>query len=211
MFIHRRSALGSGSRLWRTLVPCSIALTLMLGASTGHARPHKCIDAQGKVTYSDTLCPATRNSERPVALDSTQRISVQQIEAMMSAADDAARRKDFDKLMSFYADDAVVEFVVRMGHRTGRRALRKRELFEHAKQHTADVGEHSARRDKMSIDIAPNGTHAEIRSKVIENWQKNGRRMTMTYDEQNLIELRDGKLQVIKAYVISEGGPRELP
>jgi ketosteroid isomerase-like protein len=211
MFIHSRSALGSVSRLSRTIVPCSIALSFMLGASIGHARPHKCIDAQGKVTYSDTLCPATRNSERPVALDSTQRISVQQIEAMMSAADDAARRKDYDKLMGFYADDAVVEFVVRMGHRTGRRALRKRELFEYAKQHTADVGEHKARRDKVSIDIAPSGTHAEIRSKVTENWQKNGQQMTMTYDEQDLIELREGKLQVIKAYVISEGGPRELP
>jgi ketosteroid isomerase-like protein len=211
MFIHFRSVLDSVSRLSRTIFPCSVALALMVGASTAQARPHKCIDAQGKVTYSDTLCPATRNSERPAALDSTQRISVQQIEAMMSAADDAARRKDFEKLMSFYADDAVVEFVVRMGHRTGRRALRKRELFEYAKQHTTDVGEHSARRDKMSIDIAPNGTHAEIRSKVTENWQKNGQRMTMTYDEQNLLELRDGKLQVIKAYVISEGGPRELP
>jgi ketosteroid isomerase-like protein len=183
----------------------------MLSASTAQARPHKCIDAQGKVTYSDTLCPATRGSERPVALDSTQRISVQQIEAMISAADDAARRKDYDKLMSYYADDAVIEFVVRMGHRTGRRALRKRELFEYARQHTAEVGEHNARRDKMSIDIAPNGTHAEIRSKVTENFQKNGQRMTMTYEEQNLIELRDGKLQVIKAYVISEGGPRALP
>jgi ketosteroid isomerase-like protein len=209
-YVHNRPAVRSAAASLRRVVPLSTALVLLFVSSGADARPHKCIDPQGRVTYSDTLCPETRNSERAVALGSPQRISVQQVEAMIAAADEAARRKDYDKLMTYYADDAVVEFVVRVGHRTGRQSLRKRELFEYARRHAEEMNGSTTRRDKVSIDIAPNGTQAEVRTKVTENFSKNGQRLMMTYEEQSLLELRDGRLQVIHAYVITDGGPREL-
>jgi hypothetical protein len=182
------------------------ALVSMLIAAGVNARPHKCIDAQGKVTYSDTLCPETRGAD-PVALASPQRITVKQVEAMVAAAEAAARRKDYDKLMSFYSDDAIVEIVVRIGHRTGRKIMHKRELGEYLRRHRSDTSERNAQRGKMSIDIAANGMQAETREKVTENLVNDGKRVSVTYEEQNLIEMRDGKLQVTHGYLITDAAP----
>lgn len=185
------------------------ALMILMGASA-EASLHKCVDAQGKITYSDTLCPETRNSQRPPAgSDSPRRISTDQIKAMIAASDDATRRMDVDKIMSYYAEDATIEFVIRVGHRTGRQFMRKKELAAIARRHKDDVKEYHMRRENLAIDVASTGTQAEMRSTVIEDWRDNGRPVTMTSEEQNLIEMRDGKLQIVHSYVISDGGPKE--
>lgn len=65
------------------------------------------------------------------------------------------------------------------------------------------------RREKLAIDIASSGMQAETRSTVIEDWRQNGQPVTMTSEEQNLIELRDDKLQIVHSYVTTDGGPSE--
>jgi len=183
---------------------------LILTHVPADASLHKCVDADGKTTYSDALCPGSRHSERPgAAPDSSRRISSKQIEAMIAASDEAARRMDLDQIMSYYAEDATIEMVTRVGHRTGRQFMRKKELAAIAKRHKDDVTEYRMRREKVIIDIAPTGTQAEARSMLIEDWRQNGQPLTMTSEEQNLIELRDGKLQIVHSYVITDGGPKE--
>src|SRR5215208_7200542 len=136
----------------------SAAAILMLFALPADARPHKCIDAQGKVTYSDTICPETRQAERTTAaVENPKRITRERVESLMTAADEAGRRKDIDKIMSYYAEDATVEIVVRLGHRTGRQTFRKRDLYEMAKRHKAEWSEYSTRRENVTIEIAANG------------------------------------------------------
>jgi hypothetical protein len=187
-----------------------IGAALMLVAGPADASLHKCVDAQGKITYSDTLCPGSRNSERPpVSTDSPRRISIDQIKAMIAASDDATRHMDIDKVMSYYAEDATIEAVTRIGHRTGRQYMRKKELTAIAKRHKDDYKEYRMHRESLSIDVAPTGTQAETRSVVVEEWRDNGQPVTMTSEEQNLIELRDGKPLIVHSYVITEGGPKE--
>src|SRR4051812_31901663 len=108
--IHARSAL---------IAMAGVGLLIAIAGSV-EASLHKCVDAQGKLTYSDTLCPETRNSQRPpTAADSPGRISREQIKAMIAASDDASRSMDVDRIMSYYAPDATIELVIRAGHRTG--------------------------------------------------------------------------------------------
>ena len=174
------------------------------------ASVHKCIDAEGKITYSDALCPSSRRSERPPATtDNARTISSEQIKAMIAASDEATRRMDLDKIMSYYAEDATIEMVTRVGHRTGRQFMRNKEMAAIAKRHKDDVTEYHMRCEKLFIDIASSGMQAETRSTVIEDWRQNGQPVIMTSEEQNLIELRDGKLQIVHSYVITDGGPRE--
>jgi len=142
---------------------------------------HKCIDAEGKITYSDALCPGSRRSERPPATtDNARTISSEQIKAMIAASDEATRRMDLDKIMSYYAEDATIEMVTRVGHRTGRQFMRKKEMAAIAKRHKDDVTEYHMRREKLFIDIASSGMQAETRSTVIEDWRQNGQPVTMT-------------------------------
>jgi hypothetical protein len=191
------------------LTIAGVALMIFMDASA-EASLHKCVDGQGQITYSDTLCPETRNSQRPPAgSDSPRRISTDQVKAMIAASDDATRRMDVDKIMSYYAEDATIELVTRVGHRTGRQFMRKKELAAIAKRHKDDVKEYRMRRENLAIDVTSTGTQAEMRSTVIEDWRDNGRPLTMTSEEQNLIELVDGKLQIVHSYVISDGGPKE--
>jgi ketosteroid isomerase-like protein len=178
--------------------------------ASAEASLHKCVDGQGQITYSDTLCPGTRNSQRPPAGSyGPRRISTDQIKAMIAASDDATRRMDVDKIMSYYAEDATIELVTRVGHRTGRQFMRKKELAAIAKRHKDDVKEYRMRRENLAIDVTSTGTQAEMRSTVIEDRRDNGRPLTMNSEEQKLIELRDGKLQIVHSYVISDGGPKE--
>jgi ketosteroid isomerase-like protein len=202
---------------WRTATWHSGVAAAIVGAALliftqppADASLHKCIDAGGKITYSDALCPGSRHSERPPpTTDNARRITSEQIKAMIAASDEATRRMDLDKIMSYYAEDATIEMVTRVGHRTGRQFMRKKELAAIAKRHKDDVTEYHMRREKLAIDIASSGMQAETRSTVIEDWRQNGQSVTMTSEEQNLIELRDGRLQIVHSYVISDGGPRE--
>src|SRR4249919_3608733 len=129
--------------------------------------------------------------------------------AMIAASDDATRRMDVDKIMSYYAEDATIELVIRVGRRTGRQFMRKKELAAIARRHKDDVKEYHMRRENLAIDVTSTGTQAEMRSTVIEDWRDNGRPVTMTSEEQHLIEMRDGKLQIVHSHVISDGGPKE--
>jgi len=185
-------------------------ILLLLLALPANARMHKCIDAQGKVTYSDTLCPETRQAERTTAaIESPKRITRERVESLMAAADDAGRRKDVDKIMSYYAEDATVEVVVRLAHRTGRQTFRKRDLYEMAKRHKAEWSEYNARRENVAVEIARSGAQAEIRSKLVESWAQNGKRFMMASEEQHLLELREGGLLIVRSNVSTEGGPKE--
>ena len=183
---------------------------LVLLAVPADARPQKCIDAQGKVMYSDTICPEARQAGRTTAaIESPRRITRERVESLIAASDDAGRRKDIDKIMSYYAEDATVEIVVRLGHRTGRQTFRKRDLYEMAKRHKAEWSEYNARRENVAIDIAPSGAQAEIRTKLVESWAQNGKRFTVASEEQQLLELREGSLQIVRSNVITEGEPKE--
>ena len=191
------------------LTIAGVALMIFMDTSA-EASLHKCVDGKGQITYSDTLCPETRNSQRPpVGSDSPRRISTDQVKAMIAASDDATRRMDVDKIMSYYAEDATIELVTRVGHRTGRQFMRKKELAAIAKRHKDDVKEYRMRRENLAIEVTSTGTQAEMRSTVIEDWRDNGRPLTMTSEEQNLIELRDGKLLIVHSYVISDSGPKD--
>ena len=124
----------------------------------------------------------------------------------MAASDQATKRLDVDAMMRFFADDAQIEIVTRVGKRTGRRSLRKRELAAIAKRHRDDFAGYTLRRERMLIDITPSGTQAEVRSTLIESWREGVQTVTKTTEEQNLIELRDGKPQIVYAYTITNTG-----
>ena len=104
--------------------------------------------------------------------------------------------------MSYYAEDATVEVVVRLAHRTGRQTFRKRDLYEMAKRHKAEWSEYNARRENVAVEIAPSGAQAEIRSKLVESWAQNGKRFTMASEEQHLLELREGGLLIVRSNVM---------
>jgi len=207
--VHARSFLRDATGIARAAALCTSAM-LMLLAAPADARPQKCIDAKGKVMYSDTICPEARQAGRTTAaIESPRRITRERVESLIAASDDAGRRKDIDKIMSYYAEDATVEIVVRLGHRTGRQTFRKRDLYEMAKRHKAEWSEYNARRENVAIDIAPSGAQAEIRSKLVESWAQNGKRFTVASQEQQLLELREGSLQIVRSNVITEGEPKE--
>lgn len=187
-----------------------LALALILiGAAAKAWAMTKCVDAQGRVSYSDTLCP-TRVLQAQDDAGSGRKITKREVEAMIAASDQAQRRFDVDAMMSFFADDAQIEVVVRSGHRTGRRALRKPELAVIAKRHRDDFTDYKFQRQNTLIEISPNGMQAEVRSTLIETWRSGGQMVTMTSEEQDLLELRNGKLRVVQAYSITDGGPREI-
>jgi len=180
-------------------------LVLATPVASSCASLHKCLDAHGNVGYSDTFCAGQRPQDSLAPAQRTAILTSKQIQAMLAASDQATARLDVEKMMSFFSDDARIEIVVRKGNRTGRRTLRKRELAQMAKRHKDDTSGYSLRREGMLIDITPSGTQAEVRSTLIQTWRAGDHAVTMTSDEQHLIEVRDGKPQIVYAYTITNG------
>jgi hypothetical protein len=199
---------GRGTAVLRPVAVFGGVLVLASSLGSAHASAHKCLDVHGNVGYTDTFClgQAPRNDAEPVRDTATARLTTKQIQTMMAASDQATRRLDVDAMMRFFADDAQIEMVTRVGKRTGRRSLRKRELAAIAKRHRDDFAGYTLRRERMLIDITPSGTQAEVRSTLIESWREGAQTVTKTTEEQNLIELRDGKPQIVYAYTITNAG-----
>ena len=193
-------------RVARPLVVIGGMLALVSSLGSVHASLHKCIDMHGNVGYTDTFCLGQTPRDGSAQSNAPAKLTAKQIQAMMAASDQAARRLDVDAMMGFFADDAQIEIVTRRGKRTGRRTLHKRELAAIAKRHRDDYSGYTLRREDMLIDITPSGTQAEVRSTLIESWREGAQTVTMTTEAQNLIELRDGKPQIVYAYTITNPG-----
>lgn len=191
--------IGTGATGWRRLALACCALAATGAPGVPAQTPYKCIE-QGVTVYSDGPCVSSRRASRGAP---GEKLTQQQVLALVQAVDKTAARMDWAALDAYLADDVIIYMRMKSSRGPRRATIGKTEYRRLLDEGKEKIRNYSARREDVHVSVHPDGYRADVESRLTERWLDPGGAMQMTSVERWIVEPRGDRVRITMLDILS--------